>query len=129
MTMITENEINIISEGTCIEGKIKVGQISRVHGILKGEVFAEEGSLLILSETSVVEGNLQADRLQVDGYVRGNISAKSKVILSRTARVVGNIRAPALVIEFGAYFEGRSIMENLTPPLLPEATVAIEPLV
>jgi len=109
---IRETAINMISEGTRLEGRMVFERVSRVHGTLVGEVLARPGSTLILSETAVVEGNIEADTLLVDGFVQGDISATSKVVVSRTGRVVGNIRAPTLQLEFGAYFEGKCAMES-----------------
>ena len=107
-----ETTINIVAEGTRIEGQAVFDHISRVHGVLIGEVRAKDGSTLVLSETAVVEGNIEADTLIVDGYVHGNITAKSRVVISRTGRVVGNIKTASLTIEFGAYLEGRCTMDE-----------------
>jgi cytoskeletal protein CcmA (bactofilin family) len=109
---IQETSVNMVAEGTRIEGKVTFDQVSRVHGVLVGEVRAREGSTLILSETAVVEGSVEADTLMVDGYVHGDIDARTRVVVSRTGRVVGNIKTPSLTLEFGAYFEGRCSMEN-----------------
>jgi cytoskeletal protein CcmA (bactofilin family) len=116
-----ETHINIVAEGTRIEGQVVFDHVSRVHGVLVGEVRAKAGSTLIISETAVVEGNIEADTLMIDGYVHGDVIAKTRVIVSRTGRVVGNIKTPSLTLEFGGYFEGRCAMEtqglasNLTP--------------
>jgi cytoskeletal protein CcmA (bactofilin family) len=112
MSDIRESAINVVSEGTRIEGTVVFDRVSRVHGTLKGEVKANPGSTLILAETAVVEGGINADVLLIDGFVRGDVRARTKVVISGTGRVVGNIRTPSLTIEFGAYFEGRSLMEN-----------------
>ena len=111
MNNLHETAINMVSEGTRIEGQVVFDHISRVHGILVGEVRAKEGSTLILSETATVEGNIEADILMIDGYVHGDISAKTRVVISRTGRVVGNVKTPSLIVEFGAYFEGRCAMQ------------------
>lgn len=110
-----ETTINMVAEGTRIEGQVVFDHVSRVHGILVGEVRAKEGSTLILSETAVVEGNIEADTLMIDGYVHGDVQAKTRVVVSRTGRVVGNIKTPSLTLEFGAFFEGRCTMEEATP--------------
>lgn len=110
---IYEGAINVVSEGTVLQGKLIFDQTSRVYGTLLGEVVAKPGSTLILSETSVVEGSIQADTLFIDGYVKGDIQATRRVSVSGTGRVIGNIRTPRLVVEFGAYFEGRTEMENV----------------
>ena len=107
-----ETAINVIAEGTRVEGKIVFTHISRVHGVLVGNVLAQDGSTLILGETSVVEGNILADTLLIDGYVHGDVAAKSKVTISRTGRVIGNIQTRSLELEFGAYFEGKCSMNE-----------------
>ena len=112
MIEVTETAVSIVSEGTRIEGKMIFDRMTRVHGTLAGKVFANDGSTLILGETSVVEGDIQADTLIVDGFVRGDINAKTRVVVSGTGRVLGNIKTPALVIQFGAHFEGNCMMED-----------------
>jgi cytoskeletal protein CcmA (bactofilin family) len=107
-----ETTVNIISEGTRLEGKILFDDVSRVHGILIGDIQAKEGSTLVLGETSVVEGNIDADILLIDGYVRGDVSARTRIVVSRTGRVLGNIKTPSLTVEFGAYFEGSCAMDK-----------------
>jgi cytoskeletal protein CcmA (bactofilin family) len=106
--IIAEKAINLIAEETHIEGKIIFDQVTRVQGTLRGEVISKPESTLILAQTSVIEGNIQADTLIVDGFVRGDIFATSKVTLTSAGRVIGNIKTPRLVIDFGAYFEGNS---------------------
>jgi cytoskeletal protein CcmA (bactofilin family) len=115
MNSLHETAINMISEGTRIEGQVVFDHVSRIHGILVGEVRAKEGSTLILSQTAVVEGNIEADTLIIDGYIHGDVFAKTRVLISRTGRIVGNIKTRSLVLEFGAYFEGRCTMESLIP--------------
>jgi cytoskeletal protein CcmA (bactofilin family) len=112
MKNLHETSVNIVSEGTRIEGKVVFDQVSRFHGTLIGEAHAREGSTLILSESSVVEGDVFADTLMIDGFVQGNIRARTRVIVSGTGRVVGNIQTPSLKLEFGSYFEGRCNMEE-----------------
>lgn len=105
---ITESGINILSESSRLEGKIRLDKVSRVHGTLIGEIEAPAGSTLILGETALVQGKIQADTLVIDGYVKGEISASTRVVISGTGRVFGDIHTPSLAIEFGAHFEGRS---------------------
>ncbi len=112
MTTLQETRINIVAEGTRIEGQVVFDQISRIYGVLVGEVRAKAGSTLILSESSVVEGNIEADTLIIEGFVQGDVSAITKVIVSRTGRIVGNIKTASLSLEFGAYFEGRCTMNS-----------------
>lgn len=109
---VEEIRINIVSERTMIRGAVVFDHITRVHGKLEGEVTALPGSTLVLCETAVVEGNITADELIIDGFVQGDIHATKRVVLSSTGRVIGNIGTPSLEIAFGAAFEGRCKMEN-----------------
>lgn len=101
-----ENSLNLIAEGSRLEGRIRLAHLSRVHGALVGEVESAPGSILVIAESGWVEGNIQADTLIVDGFVRGDIVAATKVTLSSTGRVIGNIRAPKVAFDFGCHFEG-----------------------
>lgn len=108
---VAESRINIIGEGSRIEGDVVLDEIARVHGVIVGQVQAKDGSTLILGETAMVEGTIHADTLIVDGFVRGDIIARRRVVISRTGRVVGTVATPLLKLEFGSYFEGRCRME------------------
>ncbi len=107
-----ESSINIIAEGTRIEGKMIFDQVTRFHGTLRGEAHARDGSTLILAESALIEGEVHADTLLIDGFVQGNVRAKTRVLISGTGRVVGDIQTPSLKLEFGAYFEGKCNMET-----------------
>jgi cytoskeletal protein CcmA (bactofilin family) len=110
-----ESSLNIVSQGTRIEGKVIFDRVSRFHGTLVGEAHGSDGSTLVLCESAVVEGNIFADTLFVDGFVQGNIQARTRVVVSGTGRVIGNIQAPSVKLEFGSHFEGRCEMEKTLP--------------
>lgn len=109
---MNEGSINLIAEGTRLEGEIHFSDVTRVHGTLVGKVHARPGSTLVLCETALVEGDIQADHLIIDGFVRGEIEATGAVKISSTGRVVGNIKTESLTIDFGAYFEGTCAMSQ-----------------
>jgi cytoskeletal protein CcmA (bactofilin family) len=115
MRNLNETSTNIVAEGTRIEGKAVFDHVTRFHGTLIGEAHAREGSTLVLAESSSVEGNVFADTLMIDGFVQGNVSARTRVVVSATGRVIGNIQTPSLKLEFGAYFEGSCNMEQTRP--------------
>lgn len=106
---IVEADVTILGESTLLEGKVVLDQVTRVHGTLRGEVYARPGSTVILTESAIVEGKMDVDTLWIDGFVQGEIEAKSKVAISRTGRVIGKISSPSISIDFGAYFEGTCV--------------------
>lgn len=104
---------NVITENTKIEGKLAVQEFTRFDGQLYGTVLGQPGSHFILSENGLVEGNITGDQITINGYIRGEIQATGKVTISATGRVIGNIIAASLAVEFGAFFEGQCSMPEL----------------
>jgi len=94
-----------VGNGTVLTGETNFQAMLRVDGHLTGKVGSESGTLIIGS-TGKVDANITVAAAMINGTVNGDIIAFEKVELGRTARVVGNIQAPRLVIEDGAIFEG-----------------------
>jgi cytoskeletal protein CcmA (bactofilin family) len=81
-----------------IEGRIEctIHHQQRVHVGSKGEVVA----------------TVNAQSIDVDGRVQGDMSAKKSIKVSQSAVVRGNIRAPSVSITEGANFNGGVTMES-----------------
>ncbi len=109
---LEESQIHFVSASAKIFGKMEVSGITRFHGMLEGELISTLDSQLILGETSEIKGKIEGDVIWVDGFVEGEISAKTRIVISRKGRVLGNLNAPTLQIEAGAYFSGKAKMEN-----------------
>jgi cytoskeletal protein CcmA (bactofilin family) len=116
-----DHPMNLISSTSRFEGKLEISEYSHFNGQLFGEILCKEGSTLVVGEQGVVEGRIQGDTVIVDGYVRGEIHAESKLVISETGRVLGKVTAPSFVVVFGGHFEGDCSMgyavtkENLVP--------------
>lgn len=122
---IEEAHVTLIAEGCELQGKVSLGELSRVHGIVRGDLNAPTGSTLILGETAVVEGNIQADTVVVEGFVQGDIKAGAKVVITRSGRVIGNIATQKLVVETGAYLDGKTITSKA--PSTPSSKADLSP--
>ncbi|MCM0607041.1 MAG: polymer-forming cytoskeletal protein [Xanthomonadaceae bacterium] len=107
--MIEEHSLNIIAENTEIEGKLTIDSVTRFHGKFKGEIHAKNSSMLILAATSVVEGKVFADKIIIDGFVRGEVIAQTKITVTSQGRVSGKIQAPQVEVEIGAWIDGSFI--------------------
>lgn len=114
MNNVEETSFNFLNPETRVEGKLIIGATSRIQGSVIGQIEGKSGSTLILTETAMVEGNVEGDVIIINGFVRGDVKADTRVHISATGRVIGNIQSPALKMEFGAYFEGRAKTESLT---------------
>lgn len=75
---------------------------------------------LIIGETGAVEGNVQADYVEIRGRIVGGVSGKQVKLVS-TAYVDGDITAEQLSIDIGAYFQGRVLQGARQPAPAPVA--------
>jgi cytoskeletal protein CcmA (bactofilin family) len=98
----------VIAEGLKIVGSVTAEGLVEVNGQIEGELHCTS---LIVSRKAQVAGTIMADRVVVDGRVEGPIQG-GEVVLKSQARVVGDIHHQSLVIEKGAYFEGRSVQAH-----------------
>jgi cytoskeletal protein CcmA (bactofilin family) len=60
---------------------------------------------------AIVEAEIVADLVSARGRIKGDIRAHRRVELFSTARVEGDITAPALEVEGGCRFNGHCRME------------------
>ena len=81
----------------------------RVDGHLTGTV-TSDGGTLIVGNNGQLDANVSVGVAQINGTINGDVTATERIQLGRTARVVGNIATPKLIIEDGAIFEGGCTM-------------------
>jgi cytoskeletal protein CcmA (bactofilin family) len=98
-----------VGNGTVLTGETSFQAMLRIDGHLTGRVTSESGTLIVGS-SGRVDANIAVASAIVSGTINGDVVATEKLELTRTARVVGNIQTPRLVIEDGAVFEGGCTM-------------------
>ena len=122
-----ESELTLFSEGSLIKGEVTLDRLSRVHGRIEGNIFGLKDSTIIIGETGTVHGRIEGNSIIIDGFVYGNVTARQKVCISETGRLVGDIYAPNIELKFGSYFEGRAVTEGRTKPAVkPSAAILTE---
>lgn len=109
---MARDEINaFLGAGTNYQGKLNFQGAVRIDGNFKGEVVSD--GTLVVGQEALVEGQVCVGQLVLSGKIRGEVEAKSKVVLHKTANLEGNIRTPVLVVEEGAVLEGQLTMGSL----------------
>jgi cytoskeletal protein CcmA (bactofilin family) len=88
-----------------IEGKIEGTGHVRIAGRFKGDV-AVQGNLTIESGAQLT-GGVRADAVIVGGELSGNIEAASRVELSQTGILNGDLKAGSLTVAAGSRMRGR----------------------
>lgn len=94
-----------VGHGTTLTGETNFHAMLRVDGHLVGTVSSENGTLIV-GTNGQVDANISVAAAMINGAVNGDIVATEKLQLGRTARVLGNIQAPRLIVEEGAILEG-----------------------
>jgi cytoskeletal protein CcmA (bactofilin family) len=102
-----------IDEGSEIEGRYTFTGTVMLNGKFSGEIGS--GDTLIIGEKGVVKANIRAGTIIVNGEVIGNVFGTDRVELRGTARVVGDVEAPVVVVEEGVLFEGHCRMTKGRP--------------
>ena len=98
-----------VGHGTSLTGDTSFQMMLRVDGHLTGTV-SSDGGTLIVGNNGKLDANVSVGVAQINGTVNGDVTASERIQLGRTAKVVGNIATPKLVIEDGAIFEGGCTM-------------------
>jgi cytoskeletal protein CcmA (bactofilin family) len=87
-----------------IEGNVTVQSLVLQAGTITGDIVSS-GAVVVM-ESSTVNGNIKAERIEVNGKVVGNLDSSAKVILNQRAAIEGNITAEGLSITEGAELKG-----------------------
>ena len=103
----------VIGKNIQIRGKLAGSEDLVVEGRIEGTVALKNH--LTIEQTGVVDADVEVKDLTVHGEMRGDISADGTVSVSNAAKVVGNIRAPRIILEDGARFKGSIEMDVELP--------------
>lgn len=95
----------VIAQDTAFVGDLESSGSIRVDGRYEGVLTA--GGDLIIGENGHVQGKVCAKNITVAGKLLGEIEARGKLELVPTAYVQGEAQMMFLVVEEGAFFQGR----------------------
>ena len=107
----------VVGESILISGKLTGDEDLTVRGRVEGELTLSR--TLIVETSGIVKANVAVKNAIVSGVVVGNINATESVELTREGRMVGDVRAPRVIIVEGASIRGRIDMGDVEPGRLP----------
>lgn len=108
---------SLIADGNHVEGHVRFRDGLRVDGTIVGDVRAreEDSSILVISETASIIGEVHADHVIVNGTIKGPVYARLMLELQPKARIEGDVFYTALEMHQGAIIAG---MLRPTPAML-----------
>ncbi|AMP01821.1 polymer-forming cytoskeletal family protein [Collimonas arenae] len=107
---------SLIGSSTSIHGDVHFKGGLRIDGHVKGNVVAEAGqaSVLVISESAKVEGEVRVAHLVVNGEIVGNVHSSELLELQPKARITGDVNYKALEMHSGALVSGKLTHEQST---------------
>ena len=101
----TDDKVINIEAG--MEGNLKFNNPInlRISGKFEGEL-ETKGVLIIGEKADVKAKTIKGDDIKIEGRVKGDIICNKRLELTNSARIVGNIETPILLIAEGALLKG-----------------------
>ena len=110
----------LIGRKSEVLGPVKFAGGLHVDGIVKGDIVAEEdaSSVLSLSETGFIEGEVRVPNVVLDGTVIGDVHARQHIELASNARITGSVYYSLIGMAIGAEVNGNlvHVAEDLKAP-------------
>jgi cytoskeletal protein CcmA (bactofilin family) len=100
---------SLIASGSDIRGNLVFTDGLRIDGSVHGNIHAnaEHPSLLVVSETAIVEGEIHADHVIINGKIQGPVFASELLELQPKANIEGDVHYKSLEMHQGAVISGQ----------------------
>jgi cytoskeletal protein CcmA (bactofilin family) len=99
----------VIGSGIVIDGEVSGEEPLTVLGTIKGKITTSQ--TVAVEPGATVEADIETQSLSVGGRVTGNVNARERVEVRANGKMVGDIKAPRIVIADGASFKGNVDMD------------------
>ena len=104
-----------IGRSVHVKGELTGNADLAIEGKVEGTI-ALNGYNVTIAPTGHVAAEIRAKSVVVGGQVTGSISAEERVEVTATGSLVGDVRAPRVVLADGARFKGRIDMDTKSGP-------------
>jgi len=105
-----QNRLNVIGEGTRINGDINADGDIRIDGKIEGNVTID--GKLVLGQKGKISGEIRCINTELSGAVEGKLFVNELLSLKASANIQGDIKTKRIAIEPGAVFTGTCNMEQ-----------------
>jgi cytoskeletal protein CcmA (bactofilin family) len=99
----------VIGSSIVIEGEVSGDESITVMGQVKGKITLTQN--VTIESGSTVEADVQGQTVTISGRVTGNVTARERLELRADAKMVGDAKAPRIVVADGASFKGNVDMD------------------
>lgn len=96
----------VLGPSTIVRGELSVNEDLLIEGNFEGSLQLQDHCVTVGPQATVMS-DIDARQAIIQGHVKGDISAREKIEIRQTGHVVGDLAAPGVVIETGAYYKGK----------------------
>lgn len=107
--MAEKHESTVISDDMVFRGTLEADHAVTIEGKFAGTLIAR-GRVQIVAE-ALVEANVSARELDLEGTLQGNVLHADTVVLHPTAKLTGDVSCAQLEIQRGAKLTGTTVMK------------------
>ncbi|TCV96297.1 cytoskeletal protein CcmA (bactofilin family) [Luteibacter rhizovicinus] len=106
---VNASDTSLVSRGMTIRGDVKFSGALHLDGVVEGSIQADAkgDSVLTISETGRVTGQINVPHAVVNGRVVGDIDVFDRLELAAQARIEGDVRYQVLEMAAGAQVNGK----------------------
>ena len=105
MSATTEPSRTLLGPTITLRGELEGDEELVIEGQFDGTIDLQQRCLTVGAQGQV-KAEIKAGRAVIQGSVTGNITALERIEIRKTGRVMGDLVAPGIAIEDGAYFKG-----------------------
>lgn len=117
---------SLIAADCRIDGNISFSDGLRVDGEVVGNIYTQSdlASILVISETASITGEIHADHIIINGTLNGPVHARVMLELQPKARIQGDVHYTALEMHQGAIIAGQLHPTSVQAEEKPTLTLA-----
>jgi len=105
-----ESRETVIGKGITVKGELFGEEDVKIEGRVEGKIQLTKN--LLVGQTGVVEADVEAENINIGGTVTGNLMAQNRVEIVVSGKMIGDIKAPRVVVAEGAHFKGNVDMDT-----------------
>ncbi len=102
--------LSTIGPSITVKGELFGKEDLEVQGKVEGTISLKKHSVSV-SEDGRVNADIHAKSIRIGGEVKGNLFGEDEVVILRSGRVEGDIKASRVTLENGSRFKGSIDME------------------
>lgn len=99
---ISKQEFSFFGKGSKMNGTFHFNGTTHLSSNIEGNIILKKGSDLFIETNGYINGNIQAENVEIFGQFKGELNCSGKLTIHSTAHVEGKIETQLLEIKSGA---------------------------